>query len=88
MIAAHKLGDPHPIASEHRLREEIARGEIAKEAHLRLPAQTCFDEINDFGDDELRHQQRAGVGFEKPQTRFVVVVILVYGRIQRSGIDD
>lgn len=88
MIAADKLGDPHPIAGEHRLREEVARGEIAKEAHLRPPAQTCFDEINDFGDDELWHKQRPGVGFEKPQTRFVVVVVLVDVGIQRSGIDD
>jgi len=38
VIAAHKLGNPHPIAGKHRLCEEIAGGEIAKEAHLRLPA--------------------------------------------------
>jgi len=88
VIAAHELGNPHPIAGKHWLREEIARGEIAKEAHLRPPSQACFDEIDDFGDDKLRHQQRAGVGFEKPQTRFVVIVVLVDVSVQRSGIDD
>jgi hypothetical protein len=63
VISAYEFRNPHPIAGNDRLREKISGSEVAKEAHLRLPAQACFDEIGDFGDDQLRHQQRTWVRF-------------------------
>ena len=88
MISAYELRDPHPVASEHRLRKKISGSEISKESYLRLPAQARFDEIDDFGNDELRHEQRTRVRFKESQTLFVVAVILVDIGVQRTGIDD
>ena len=88
VISADELRNPDPIRREHRLREEISRSEISEEPHLRLPAEARFDQPGDFGNDELRHEQRTSVGFQKPQTNFVVTVILVDIGVQRTGIDD
>ena len=77
VVSAHELRDPYPIAREHRLGKQIAGGEITKESHFGRPAQTGFDEIGDFGDHELRHQQRTGVGLQQTQTRFMVAVVFV-----------
>jgi len=77
VISADELCDAYPIACENRLGEQVSGGQITKESHLGRPAQTRFDEIRDFGDDELWHQQRTRVGFQKPQARLMVAVVLV-----------
>ena len=88
VILADELRDPDPIRREHRLGNEISGGQIAKETHLRLPAEACFDQIGDFGDDQLRYEQRTRMGFQQTQARFVVTVILIDVRVQRTGVDD
>jgi hypothetical protein len=88
MVSAYQLGNPHPVASSHGLDDEVSRGEIAQESHFRLPPQPRFDEIGDFGNDQLWHQQRTRMRFEKPQTCVVIAVVFVYVGVQRSGIDD
>lgn len=88
VVSAYELGDPDPITSDHRLRKEISGSEISKETHLRLPAQARFDEISDFGNDQLRHQQRSGMGFQEMQALLVVAVIFVDVGVRRPGIDD
>lgn len=87
-ILGYELCDPHPIAMENWLDKEATGREISKESHLRFPPQARLEEIDDFRDDELRNEEWTGVRFEKPQTRLVVVVILVDICVQRSGIDD
>lgn len=81
VISANELRNPHPIAGDHGLCEEIAGREVAKEPQFRLPAEACFDEIRDLGDDQLRDEQRTRMRFQKPQTVFVVAVVLVDIRV-------
>jgi hypothetical protein len=51
--------------------------EITKEPLFCCPAEASLDEIRDFGDDELRHEQGTGVGFKELQACFVVAVVPV-----------
>jgi hypothetical protein len=82
-ISGYEFRDPYPIARENRSRDEVSRGEIAKESYFRLPAEASLDEIGDLGDDELRHEQRPRMGFEELQACFVVGVVLVNVRVKR-----
>jgi hypothetical protein len=88
VISAYELRDAHPIAREHGLGDQVPGGEITEEPNLGGPAQARFDEIGDFGDDELRHQQRTGMGFQKAQTLFVVAVVFIDVGVERPGVDD
>jgi hypothetical protein len=88
VVSPHELRDSYPVGGKHRHRQEISGSEISEESHLGPPAQARFDEIGDFGDDELRHQQWTRMGFQKLQTLLMGVVIFVDVRVQRSGIDD
>jgi hypothetical protein len=88
VIPTDQLRDAHPVAGEHRLCEKISRREISEEANLCLPTKPCFDEIRDFGNDQLRNQQRTGMRLEKTQTLFMIAVILVDVGVERPGIDD
>ena len=88
MISGNELRNPHPIGSKYRLGDEISGSEISEESHFRCPPQSRFDEVGDFGDDELRNQQRTRMRFQEPQTLLVVVIIFVDVGVQRSGVDD
>jgi hypothetical protein len=87
-ISGDELCDPHPIAGENWLGQKVPGGEISKEPHFRRPAQTRLDETGHFGDHELRHEQRAWMGFEELQAHFMIVVIFVDVGVERAGIDD
>lgn len=87
-ISSDELGDPYPIAWENRCGREVPGGEVAQEPHFGCPAEAGFDEVGDFGDDELRYEQRPRVGLEKLQTRFMIAVVFVDVCVERSGIDD
>jgi hypothetical protein len=87
-ISSYELCDPYPIARENRYRREVPRGEIPKEPHFRGPAEASLDEIGNFRDDELRHQQWPRMGFKKLQACFMVVVVRVDVSVKRTGIDD
>jgi len=88
VIPGYELRYPDPIACEHWFGKEVSRGQVSEESSLRFPAQARLDEIDDFGNHELRDEQRTRMRLQKPQTRFVIVVILVDVRVQRSGIND
>jgi len=87
-ISSYELCDPYPIARENRHRGEVSRGEIPKESDFCCPAEASLDEIGNFGDDELRHQQWPRMGFKKLQACFMVVVVRIDVRVKRTGIDD
>lgn len=87
-VSGYELGDPYPVARENRCRCEVPRRKIPKEPHFCFPAEASLDEIGDFGDDELRHEQWPGVGFKELQACFMVTVVLVDVCVKRAGIDD
>lgn len=87
-VVGDQLGDPEPIAGKHRFRREIARCEVAQEAHLSFRSKTTFNEIRHFGDDELRDDQRARMMQQEVETRLVVPIVLIDVRVERTRIDE
>jgi hypothetical protein len=55
VITGYELCDPHPIAWQTGAVVK-SRRKIAKEAHFCFLPEAGFDEIRDFGDDELRDE--------------------------------
>lgn len=88
VIPGDELRDPDPVAGEYRLGDQVSGGEIAEKPHLGRPAQALFDEVRNFCNDELRYEQRTGVGLEKVETLLVVSIVFVDVSVERSGIDD
>lgn len=87
-VSGYELCDPYPIAWKYRCSRKVPRGQIPKESHFCCPAEASLNEIGDFGDDELRHEQWPRVGLEELQASFMIRVVLVDVRIKRPGIDD
>ena len=88
MILPHKLGDPNPIPRNHRLGRERTGREVTCESNFSTRTEARADEVCDLGDDKLRHDERAFVGFEQRQAGFMIAVVFIDKRIQRSGIDN
>ena len=86
-VAGDELGDPQQVLWLKWLDDEVG-GEIAQEAHLCLPAQTCAEQVADLGDNECGYDQRAGVGFQQLQTGSVMSIICVYIGVERPSVDD
>jgi hypothetical protein len=56
VIARYEFRDPHPIPWQNRRGGEVSGGKIAEKARFCFPAESGFDEIRDFGYDELRNE--------------------------------
>lgn len=66
-VAGNQLGDSQPVGNRDRLDAKPPTSEIAEEADLGFDPQTSPKEVHDLGDDEGRHDERAGMTFEKLQ---------------------
>ncbi len=86
-IARNQLGDSQPIGDGDRLNVESPTGKIAEEADLRRNPQTSREEVRDLGDNEGRHDERAGMTFEKLQSGCMVCIVGVDVGVQRPGVD-
>ncbi len=64
VVAGDELGDPQRIGGVDRLNDELARGEVAEEAHLGLPTQAGVEQVGDLGDDKCRDDQGTWVRFQ------------------------
>ncbi|MGB0096765.1 MAG: hypothetical protein WBP81_30025 [Solirubrobacteraceae bacterium] len=47
------------------LEREVARGQVAEEANLGLPAEARGEQVHDFGDDQSRDEQRTFLGLHE-----------------------
>ncbi len=63
-ILHDQLCDAHPVGRGNWLGDEVAGGEITEEANLGIDAQSGAKQVDDFGDDEGRHDQWPGVRLE------------------------
>lgn len=88
MVAGDKLGDAERVGRVEWFDRECARGEVAEESDFGLPAESCADQVGDFGDHEDRDDQRAGVALEQVEAGVVVRVVGVDIRIEWPCVDD
>jgi hypothetical protein len=82
------VSDPQPVPGFHRLGVEVAARQITEKPHFRLGTETRGQEVHDLGNNELRNDKRARVGFKQRQAAGVVSIVRVDVRVQRSRIDD
>ena len=87
-VLGYELGDADRITSVQRLDEEVAGGQVAKEADLGLPSKPGANQIDDLGDDESGEDERPRVGLEQLQTGSVMGVIGVDVGVERTGVQD
>jgi PPOX class probable F420-dependent enzyme len=83
-----QLGDPHPVGRRNWLGDEVAGSEIAEEVDLGIDAQSGAEQVEHFGNDESRHDQRPGVRLEQFEACPMMSVIAVDVGVERAGVDD
>lgn len=87
-VYGHQLSDAEPICGGNRLRDEVACGKVAHEAHLGIDAKVCAEQVAHLGDDKLRDEQRPGMALQELETLGVVGVVAVDVGVQRPGVND
>lgn len=83
-VPADELGDAHPVGRCDRLDDEVAGSQVAQESDLGVAAEAAGDEARDFGDDEGRDDERAGVGLQQLAALGVVAVYATECNSKRS----
>lgn len=61
-VPRNKFSDPQPISRGHRFDGERPIGQVAEEPHLSFGAQPGAQQVDHFGDDECRDDQRTRMG--------------------------
>jgi hypothetical protein len=74
-VAADEFGDTKPVAAAHRFGDQIAGGEVPKEAGLGFDAEPAGQQVGHFGDDQYGDYQRTRMSFEELEGFEVVVVV-------------
>jgi hypothetical protein len=87
-VPNHELGYPQPVGRVHGFGREGPAGKIAEEEDLGVRTQPLTDQVGGFADDELRDDERPGVGGEQLQALGVMTVVAIDIRIERAGVDD
>jgi len=88
LVPRDQLRDAHPVAGERGFDEQVAAGDISKEADLSLSAEARLEKVGDFGDDEYGNEQRARMLLEQMKTLFMVSVVSVDIGVQRACVDQ
>jgi hypothetical protein len=88
VVTGDELGDPERIGGVDRLERQAARGEIAEETDLGVPAEAGGDQVGDLGDDQGGDDERSRMGLEQCEAYGVVVVVSVDVGVERTGVDD
>ncbi len=88
VVLGHELGDPDQVGGVDGLQREVARCEVAKEPDFGLPAKSCGEQGDNFGDDESRYDERTGIGFQQFPARRMVGIVAVDLRVERARVDD
>ena len=87
-VGCQQPNDPKPIAWRNRLGHQLARRQVAEEAHLGVRTDSSSQQVGDLGDDQNRHQDWPRVALEKSPAPAVLGIISVVGRVKRSGVGD
>lgn len=89
-IPVHRdeFGDPNPVGSSDRLRNQLTRRQVAQEPDLRLRAHARPNQVRHFGHDKNRDDQGPRMALKQPAATGVFRVVRIVGRVERSGVDD
>jgi hypothetical protein len=87
-VARDEFGDTQPVAGCHWFDREGTAGEISEKPDFRFGPEACREQVDDFGDDQDRDDEWAGMCFKKLQCSSVIGVVGVYVGVQRSGVND
>ena len=87
-VGRHQLRDSKPIGWRNLLGHQLARSQVAEEAHLGLRTDSSAQQVGDLGDDQNWHQDWPRVVLEKSPAPAVLGIISVVGRVERSGVGD
>ena len=85
-ISRHELGDAKPVVRPNRLGNERAGSEVTDETDFRTHTKSCREEIRDFSDDQLWHEERPGVRGEQLEADLVIDVVPVDVCVKRARI--
>lgn len=86
-VPCDQFCDAKPVGGCDRLRNEVARGQVAKKSHLWAYPQARTEEVNDLGNDQHRNDERARVSFEEVKTGPVMTIVPVDVGVERTSID-
>lgn len=87
-VAGNQFGDAEPVGCCHGFDGERAHCQVAEEAHLGSGAQAGAEQVDHFGDDEGRDDQRTRMGLQEIQRCLVVSIVSIDVGVQRSGVDE
>lgn len=76
-ILHHQLRDAHPVGRRNRLCNQVACSEITKEANLGIDTQSGAEQVDDFGNDQSRHDQRPRVRLEQLKACTMMAVVAI-----------
>jgi hypothetical protein len=88
LVGMDKFRDAEPVRGTYRFSEKVAGSEITKEADFSARAQPRFEQVDDLGHHEDRHQERARVVLQQPEAFAMVTVVCVDIGIERTGVDE
>jgi hypothetical protein len=84
VVLGHELGDPDQVRGVDGLDRKVAGGEVSKEPDFGLPAESCGEQVDNFGDDQTRDEERTGIGLQQLATARMVGVVSVDVRVERA----
>ena len=84
-VGCHQLRNSKPIGWGNLFGHQLARRQVAEEAHLGVRTDSSSQQVGDLGDDQNRHQDWPRVALEKSPAPAVLGIISVVGRVKRSA---
>src|SRR5207247_7045953 len=87
-VSPDKLGNAQPVRRVDWFRRQASAREVAEESHFGPGTKSCSQQIADLGDNELRHNQRAGMLAQQLETNLMVPIVLVDVGVKGSGVDE
>lgn len=87
-VLGYELSDADRVLCVQWLDEEVAGGQVAKEADLGLPSKAGPDQIGDLGDDQRGEDERSRMGLEQLQAGSVMSVIGIDVGVKGPGVED
>lgn len=87
-VGCDQLRNSKPIGWGNVFGHQLARRQIAEEAHLGVRADSSPQQVGDLRDDQDRHQDWPRVVLKKSPAPAVLGIISVICRVQRSGVGD
>ena len=87
-VGCHQLRDSKPIGWANLLGNQLARRQVAQEAHLGRGSDPGPEQIRDLRDNEYRDQDRTWMVLKEAPAAAVLDIVGVVCRVERSRVGD